>query len=227
MSPVLDIAGAEPVPEDSPLQGPLDIRLAPGELAVVRAEDHAMARALTLLCAGLPRLRKGQARFLGEEWAKLRRPKAEALRGRIGMAPGDGGWLPHLTVEEGMLLARRHHGHRSVEELRREADELSRRFGLKGLPDGRPSELSRADLARAALARAFLGSPALILLESPLDREVADMLADSVLAELKQARDRGAAAVWTTRSPRASEDPAFGSIRWFVLEEGALRPSSP
>ncbi|MGG5809079.1 ATP-binding cassette domain-containing protein [Falsiroseomonas sp. CW058] len=227
MTAVLDIRAARPKEEESPLGSGLDLRLDPGELAVVRAEDAGLARALALLCAGLVPLDGGAVRFQGQDWSQLGRRAAEALRARIGLAPGDGGWLPHLTVEEGILLPRLHHDPTPEADLCREADALCRLFGLDGLPSARPAEMSRGDLARAACARAFLGQPALVILESPLDREMADALADPVLAALAPARGRGAAAIWSTRSRRAWEEPGFPATQWFTLEEGALRAEPP
>jgi phospholipid/cholesterol/gamma-HCH transport system ATP-binding protein len=229
MTPVLDVAGADPdgEAEEARLRGPLTFRLEAGELAVVAAEDPEEARALALLLTGLAPLARGAVRFLGQDWAGLPRRQAEAQRARIGLAPGDGGWLPHLTVEEGILLPRLHHDSTPEQELCREAEALCHVFGLPRLPDRRPSEYGDAELARAALVRAFLGQPALLILESPLDRETADTLADPVLEALRPARERGAAAVWSTRSRRAWQEPGFPATQWFSLEGGALSASPP
>jgi phospholipid/cholesterol/gamma-HCH transport system ATP-binding protein len=211
--PVLEVQGAQPKATGPPLSRllpqPFDLRIGRGELVVAAAPDPAVARALIEICTGVAPLAAGRVRAFGQDWAQLSRPAAEALRGRIGIAPGDGGWLPHLSVEEGMLLPRLHHGGMPESDLRRQAEALARLFGLDGLPEGRPAELSRLDLARAACARAFLGEPALVLLESPLDMEVADRLVDPVLAALAPVRERGGAALWSTRSRRALEDPDF------------------
>lgn len=227
MIPVVELHDARPDPEETPLRGGFALRLEPGELAVVRAEDGGMARALALMCTGLAPLAAGRVCFLGHDWAGLKRREAQELRARIGLAPGDGGWLPHLSVEEGILLPRLHHERVEEAGLGREAEALCRAFGLDGMPVARPSELTRAELARAALARAFLGNPALLILESPLDRETADALADPVLGALAPARERGAAAIWSTRSRLAWEKPGFPATQWFTLEEGALRAELP
>ncbi|NKE44276.1 ABC transporter ATP-binding protein [Roseomonas frigidaquae] len=226
MTAVLDVRAA-PAPGASPIQGRVELALAPGDLALVHAEDPGMARALAMLCTGLVKLASGQVRFLEQDWAALPRVPAQALRGRIGIAPGDGGWLPHLTVAEGMLLARRHHDDTPDAELRAEAAELCRLFGLDGLPLAHPAELTRTDLARAGCARAFLGAPDLILLESPLDRETADMLAEPLLAALAPARARGAAALWSTRSRRAWDQPGFPASQWWVLQQDGLKGDAP
>jgi phospholipid/cholesterol/gamma-HCH transport system ATP-binding protein len=221
--PVLDIDGAQPDPDGtSPLHTPVHLCLMPGELALVNADDPGMARALAELCAGLPKLAAGRVRVLGKDMAALRRAEAEAIRARIGIAPGRGGWLPHLSVEEGMLLARRHHGDMPEPELRRQADGLARHFGFDGVPEGNPHDMSDFDLARAACARAFLGRPALLLLESPLDAESADALVGPLRAVLDPALGAGAAALWVTRSRIAWEDPDFPATQRLVLERDWL-----
>ena len=227
MTAVLDLRAARPAPGASPIQGAVALTLAPGELALVHADDPGMARALALLCAGLVKLASGQVQFLAQDWATLPRQPAQALRGRIGLAPGDGGWLPHLTVAEGMLLARRHHDTTPDAALQVEADALCRLFGLNGLPRRNPAELSRVELVRAGCARAFLGTPALILLESPLDRETADLLAEPLLVALGAARARGAAALWSTRSRRAWDTPGFPTSQWWVLQPDGLKRDAP
>jgi phospholipid/cholesterol/gamma-HCH transport system ATP-binding protein len=221
--PVLDIDGARPHPDaDSPLRTPVHLCLMPGELALVDADDAGMARALAELCAGLPRLAAGRVRVLGKDIAGLSRAEAEGLRARIGLAPGRGGWLPHLSMEEGMLLARQHHGDMPAPELRRQAEALSRHFGFDGLPGESPHEMSDFDLARAACARAFLGRPALLLLESPLDAESADALVAPLRAALEPALAAGAAALWATRSRVAWEDPDFPATQRLKLERDWL-----
>jgi phospholipid/cholesterol/gamma-HCH transport system ATP-binding protein len=124
-----------------------------------------------------------------------------------------------------MVLAPLHHGATDEAGLRREAERLARHFGLDGVPEKSPHELSRLDLARAACARAFLGGPGLLLLESPLDAEAADALVDPLRAVLEPALAAGAAAVWVTRSPRAWDDPSFPATQRLALSERGLAPA--
>jgi phospholipid/cholesterol/gamma-HCH transport system ATP-binding protein len=226
VTPVLDIAAARPRREEpSPIEAPVRLRLDPGALALVAAEDQGMARALAELCAGLPALAEGRVRLFGMDVAELPRRQAEALRGRIGLAPGEGGWLPHLPMGESMILAPLHHGAGDRASLLRRADALARHFGLDGVPEASPHELSRLDLARAACARAFLGRPALLLLESPLDAEAADALVAPLRALLEPALAAGAAALWVTRSPRAWDDPSFPATQRLSLSAQGLAPA--
>lgn len=221
--PVLEIAGAAPHRlAESPLRGPVDLRLSSGDLALVRAEDQDMARALVALAAGLTPLAAGRVRLFGQDLATLPRRAAEALRAHIGLAPGEGGWLPHLPIEDSLLLARQHHGDADPATLGRDAAALCRHFGLQGIPAGSPHEMSRLDLARAACARAFLGRPALLLLESPLDAEAADALVAPLRERLEAMLAAGAAATWITRSPRAWDDPGFPARQRLLLSASGL-----
>jgi phospholipid/cholesterol/gamma-HCH transport system ATP-binding protein len=202
----------------------IDLRLGPGHVALIEAPDHRWGRALAALCAGLPPLAEGHARFLGQDWATLHRLQAEALRGRIGhIFAENGGWLPHLNVEEGILLPQLHHSRRPEAVLRDAAAALARQFGLDGLPQGWPAELPALDLARAACVRAFLGEPMLLLLEHPLRRGLwTEKLSRPLLGALAEARGRGAACVWLSARGSAAWDETSlqGARRYRLSAEG-------
>jgi phospholipid/cholesterol/gamma-HCH transport system ATP-binding protein len=206
----------------------IDLRLDPGAVALVEAPERRRGRALAALCAGLPRLAEGRARFLGQDWATLPRRRAEVLRARIGhVFAEDGGWLPHLSVEEGILLPQLHHGRASEAVLRRAAAALAARFGLGGrLPEGRPAELAPLDLARAGCVRAFLGEPMLLMLERPLRRGLwTEALAAPLLDALGEARGRGAACLWLSERPsEVWDEGALRAARRYRLSREGLRP---
>ena len=94
--PVLHLAAALP-PEDGALPNvPLDLRLMPGECALIETLDPERGTALAELCSGMAALRRGEARFMGYDWAGLDRERAAALRGRIGRIHGRGAWIDML-----------------------------------------------------------------------------------------------------------------------------------
>lgn len=197
---VLDICQA--VPEaglDQFRIQPVALRLLPGEFALVESNDPQRAAWFADLCCGFVRLAEGTVRFLGRDWTAMTPDYAAALRGRIGRVFGNVGWIDFLDVATNVLLPQLHHTRRDARELREEAAKLAGSFGLPGLPMGHPKDLSAKDLARAACIRAFLGEPALLLLESPLQARFAD-LAGPLLEALTAARQNGAAAIWLTSS---------------------------
>jgi phospholipid/cholesterol/gamma-HCH transport system ATP-binding protein len=183
----------------------ITLRLAPAELATIETPDAASAAWLADLCTGLIPLTSGRVRFLEYDWAAMPRSYAAALRGRIGRVFSTGGWIPFLDVASNVLLAQLHHGRERAEDLHNRAVDLACQFGLPGLPLERPGDLSARDLARAACVRAFLGSPALLLLESPA-KDAAD-LTDALLGALAEARDGGTAAIWFTCHDLPGDSP--------------------
>src|SRR5262249_27895299 len=123
-----------------------------------------------------------------------------------GRVFGVGGWIGFLNVAENILLPQLHHTHEERSVLGDRAAELARGFGMPGLPMERPRDLSAPDLARAACVRAFLGNPALLLLESPVPGDVPDLM-EPLLGALAEARSNGAAAIWLARRDLARDVP--------------------
>jgi phospholipid/cholesterol/gamma-HCH transport system ATP-binding protein len=149
--------------------------------------------------------------------------QAAALRGRIGRVHGTGAWIGFLGVDLNILLPQLHHSRRSTATLRDIAAELARSFGLPGLPLVRPEALQLPDLTRAACVRAFLGEPRLLLLESPVQAQFRDLV-PPLLNALATARDRGAAAIWLTRSDLVWTDRSFPATRRLRMTESGLVP---
>jgi phospholipid/cholesterol/gamma-HCH transport system ATP-binding protein len=220
---ILDLAHARSVGEPGEAPPPLfDLRLSPGDLVLIDAPDAAPAARFANLCCGLIPLAEGSVRFLGRDWAALPQEFAAALRGRIGRVFATGGWIEFLDVAANILLPQLHHTRHDPAALRDKAASLACAFGLPGLPLGRAADLSPRDLARAACVRAFLGDPALLLLESPVGGQFADLMTP-LLNVVAAARSQGAAAIWLTRSEVVWRDHAFPATqRWRLGEAGLL-----
>ena len=223
--PVLHLAAALPIlGEDSALPNvPFDLRLMPGECALIETPDPARSTALAELCSGMAPLRGGEARFMGYDWAGLGRERAAALRGRIGRIHHRGAWIDMLGTHVNIMLARLHHTREPEAAVTRSATELARHLGLPGLPLARPDRLSGGDLMRAACVRAFLGEPQLLLLEHSITPDRPGLTAP-LLDLLSQALDRGAAAVCFTRDAPYWQAQSFSvTQRLFLLDDG-LKP---
>lgn len=190
-----------------------------GELALVDARHSARPGWLADLCCGLVPLAAGSARFLGRDWSAV----PDALRGRIGRVFLSGSWVGFMDVATNILLPQLHHTRDDPRDLRERAIALSCAFGLPGLPLARPGELAAGDLARAACVRAFLGDPALVLLESPVQGRFTNLI-PPLLNALAAARDGGAAAVWFTRSDLVWRDASFPATMRLRLGERGLVP---
>jgi len=196
--------------------GPLDggamttvnFHLCGGELALVYMEHPEQGTALADVFSGLIRPEAGTVLFLGRDWSRLPPDNANALRGKIGRVFSKGAWLNHLSMWENLLLPQRHHTRRSDAELHDEAMALADRFGLPGLPSGRPVQCLPADLQRGACIRAFLGRPVLILLEDPTAGGETGLMA-GLINTIRNARDYGAAVVWMTSEESIWRDMTF------------------
>jgi predicted ABC-type transport system involved in lysophospholipase L1 biosynthesis ATPase subunit len=224
-APVVDLAAARPqVGADDAPALEIDLRLMAGEFALVDARRSARPAWLADLCCGLVPLATGTARFLGRDWSAVPPDYADALRGRIGRVFVSGSWIGFMDVSTNILLPQLHHTRDDPNELRDRAAALCCAFGLPGLPLVRPGELAASDLARAACVRAFLGDPALVLLESPVQGRFTNLM-PPLLNALAAARDRGAAAVWFTRSDVVWRDPSIPATTRLRLGERGLVPT--
>lgn len=201
----------------------IDLMIDAGELVLVEVGDAEQERVIADAACGLLGPTRGTIRFLGRDWAAQTAEYGNALRGRIGHLFRSGGWLPYLSLVDNMLLQQLHHTRRPYGELRDEAARLATRFGLPGLPTGRPADLRRADLLRSACVRAFLGVPSMVIVED-LAADDTDLLAPLVEA-MREARDRDAAVIWFIRDRELFADPTLPATQRLQIRGSELLPA--
>jgi phospholipid/cholesterol/gamma-HCH transport system ATP-binding protein len=215
-TPVLELEDVWlPLPDQQELGVGVDLRLRAGDLVLVQPGDEQHEQLLADVACGLVPPARGAARFLGRAWSEMAPDQANALRGRIGAVLRRGAWMPHLSLLDNLLLPQLYHTRRSYEAIRAEAADWAAWFGLAGLPTGRPADLPPSILERAACIRAFLGAPALIIVES-LPGGLADGLLAPLVNAMRIVRDRDAAVLWLVRDREIYEDrslPATGRLR--------------
>lgn len=217
-----------PVPDQAGMAVAIDLALGPGDLVLLQPGDAQHERAIVDGACGLAPPQSGAVRFLGRSWAGLPADQANALRGRIGLMFRRGAWLPYLSLLDNVLMPELYHTRRGLAELRDEAARLARLFGLPGVPTGRPDEVAPADRQRVAWVRAFLGAPALIVLESQSDGLVPGLLAPLINA-MRAARDRDAAVLWCVQDPDVFHDrtlPATRRLRLRGAQMSALEATA-
>jgi phospholipid/cholesterol/gamma-HCH transport system ATP-binding protein len=221
--PVLELEDLRPsVAPGEIASAKFNLRLMPGEVALVNARDQRRAAWLADLSSGLIPVAAGKVRFLGRDWAAIPDHYAAALRGRIGRIFARGGWIEYLDVASNVLLPQLHHTKEDEVVLRQKATELACMFGLPGLPLAAIGELSQLDLARCACVRAFLGNPGLLLLESPVQGLFAELRAP-LLNALATARGEGAAAIWFTGSEMVWADRSIpANHRLHLFDRGLV-----
>lgn len=186
----------------------ISLVLRAGDFALIDARAAERIGLIGDLAAGVIGCPPGTVRFIGRDWSRLPPAHAAALRGRIGRVFADGGWIDFADMSTNLLLPMRHHTRVPEEELRDRAARLCLRFGLPGMPLGRPGRLSPLELARAGCARALLGDPLLLVLETPLQGRYTDLLMP-LLNAIAEVRARGGAAMWLTRNDTIWTDDSF------------------
>jgi len=153
-----------------------DFRLNAGELALVAIERGQRLTPIPEVAQGLIEPGDGEVFFSGKTWADRPPSEAAAARGRIGRVFRQGGWISNLNVDENITLPLRHHTELPPEEIRHRAEEMGKQL-------------------RAEWTRAFLGEPALIILEEPLKDAYSEML-HFLMEGIAGALLRGAAVLW-------------------------------
>jgi len=204
----------------------LDLVLHPGELELIRARHKAGSRDITDALLGLSELEAGRVSFRGRAWHELARHEAFELRRGIGRVQESGNWMETRSVLDNLLLPARHHTVLPEEELRERAGLLARAFGLPGLPLLQPGECTPADLERAACVRAFLGRPALVVLEHPMAFADSELLVP-LLNAVQQVRRRGGAVLWFTEHAAHAAEVALSADRRRELVDAHLIDLEP
>ncbi len=184
----------------------LDLCVEAGECAVVAASVE-LAAALADVVCGLAAPTAGDVAVFGEEWGALSVPATYALRGRIGRLGEGLAWIQNLNVDENVVMPMLDRTSVPESAIREEARALARHLGLDDVPRTRPHQTSRRDLAAAAAVRAFLGAPALLLLE-PVGAAASPALRAGLVALTRAACTRGAAVVLFADAGEPGDLPA-------------------
>jgi phospholipid/cholesterol/gamma-HCH transport system ATP-binding protein len=125
-------------------------------------------------------------------------------------------WLSHLSLLDNVILRQLHHTRRAFAAWCEEAVQLATQFGLPGFPAGNPGELMPEDLQRAACVRAFLGNPALLLLEEPTLGVYPELLMP-LLHAIRRACRHGSAVLWLTAAASIWRDPSIPATARYHL----------
>lgn len=179
-----------------------------GDLAIVLLEKERVCLPLADLAVGIVEPDGGRVKLRGSDWLAMTSEVAAENRGHIGHVFEGNPWMDDIEVSQNIMLGQLHHTHRPIAEITHQAAELSRIFGLPGLPLDLPSTFRGKDLARAACVRAFMGKPDLLILERPTAGIYPELL-PSLLNMLIAARNRGAAVLWLTDNTKVWDNPGI------------------
>jgi molybdate transport system ATP-binding protein len=148
----------------------LDVELSipPGRTAALLGPNGAGKSTAVAALAGLLAIDSGRITLEGHVLDDPREGRfVLPERRRVGVVFQDYLLFPHLSVTQNIHFGLRSRG-TSRSNARRLAGEWIRSFGLEGLEERRPVDLSGGQAQRVALARALATDPDLLLLDEPL-----------------------------------------------------------
>jgi phospholipid/cholesterol/gamma-HCH transport system ATP-binding protein len=201
----------------------VSLRMAAGELALVRLERSNPRLPIADAAQGLAETTAGSVAFGGEDWRSMSPARAAACRGRTGRVFDAHAWFHAIDLADNIMLAQTHHTGRAATEIAAEAAGLAAHFGLPGLPRARSWQAHPQDLQRAACARAFMGAPVLVLLEQPTRGLYPEIMAP-LMSAIRRARARGAAVLWTTTDADVWNDRGIRPSLRFTMSGSQMLP---
>ena len=164
--------------QDEPVFGPLDFRLAAGELMLIEGDNGSGKTTLMRILTGLLRPEEGELLWRGEPltW--------DRCSGEVVFLGHQLSLKAELSPRENLAFTIGLHGHRNQSDI----DGALRQVGLNGYEDEPVRKLSAGQKKRVALARLLLIPATLWLLDEPyanLDRsgiELVDALLEVHIA---------------------------------------------
>ena len=138
-----------------------DFRVERGEYLTVIGRSGAGKSTLAKILAGVERADSVSIRLNGEEISHL-----PPERRRISYLPQGSSLFPHMTVLENLLFPLKVRERKDFSAVK----EIAQKFGIDGILDRKPGEISGGEAQRVALARALLSEPEVIILDEPLNQ---------------------------------------------------------
>jgi putative thiamine transport system ATP-binding protein len=198
----------------SPLLGPIELTVAPGEVATLTGPSGSGKSTLLAFVAGFlapPFAASGAVVMDGEDVTTV-----PPERRRAGLLFQDALLFPHLSVGGNLAFAL----DPAVvgREARRGAvEEALASAGLAGFADRDPGSLSGGQRTRVALMRSLLARPRMLLLDEPFSALDAPLRAEMRRFVFGHARERGLPTLLVTHD---QEDAAAAGGRVIRLGDG-------
>ncbi len=178
----------------------VSLEVRPGELVAVTGRSGSGKSTLLNIAGGLDRPTSGSVAVDGVDLARHSTTQlAEVRRRRIGVVFQHGNLLPTLSAIENIALPLELDGV-SPKQAKQAAVEALESVGGAAFAERFPDELSGGEQQRVAIARGLIGDRGLLLADEPTGA-LDEVTGERMLALLRAACDRGAAALLVTHDP--------------------------
>ena len=222
MEPAVDLRGAVALVGRFPALAGATLRVAPGEVVLVKGPNGAGKTTLLRACAGLVPVVDGTARVLGVDLTADRR----AVRRRVGLLAHATGLYDDLTVEANVRFWARAADSRGV-DVEAALDRVGLAGRLRTVPVGR---LSAGQRRRTALAVLVARRPELWLLDEPhagLDQAGRDLVDDLMSAAARAGATVLFASHELERAERAAHRQVTVAGGLVVADDGPADQAGP
>lgn len=196
----------------------LSLSVGLGEKVAIMGKSGSGKSTLLHLAAGIDLPSEGEILITGQRLTELsERQRTLLRRDRVGLVFQFFHLLPHLTVEENVVLPDLIAG-RSQSASRERAQQLLERVELGDRAAEPVQKLSGGEMQRVAICRALMRRPALLLADEPtgnLDDSTGEFVMDLIL---QAAQEEGSALVYVTHD----NELASRADRRMLLQAGSL-----
>jgi phospholipid/cholesterol/gamma-HCH transport system ATP-binding protein len=162
----------------------INLRLYPGEVAVLIGPSGGGKTVLLKTMAGLFEPKVGRVLCYGHEWKKLSLTERHQLAAKIGMQFQQSALFDELTAFENISFVLKEHSHMSESEIGARVIECLAAVGLEKSQNLHEYELSGGMKKRLGIARAIALKPDILFLDDPtagLDPVNSDNMAELIL----------------------------------------------